>query len=199
MIELRRRIFKLKAQDGYVQDGLIFHLDGKEKTETTWTDLIGGVQFDISSCDKSDDYVNIKQPIIGSADVTIKPLTIELVINNHIKISNGTRLIDSNGIGMYLDYDYCYYKRIKGDAKSLIYNVGIHIYSTISSFYMNNMTMYANKGGSVSVPSADKGLRIGVGIRNTDIYSIRCYNRELSAEEILQNQNYDNERFELGL
>lgn len=48
--------------DGYVQDGLVFHLDGintGSDTANKWIDLIGGTSFDlIGNCTKAANFVN---------------------------------------------------------------------------------------------------------------------------------------------
>lgn len=41
----------------YIQDGLVFHLDGIERGESGWTDLIGGKKFTLYNCTLNDDNV----------------------------------------------------------------------------------------------------------------------------------------------
>lgn len=203
MIELRRRIFKLTAQDGYVQDGLIFHLDGKEKTETTWTDLIGGVQFDISNCDMSDNYVRVNQVIDGNKDFESKVLTYEICAYITKAVPNDSSIINSAGAAVYIHYGYTYSRQISAQRMNLFANTGNHILSWNNSNSVDNFSVVNNFGISGQKPPASTGIMKLGGLTSCsydmNIFSIRLYNRELTYEEILQNQQYDNERFELGL
>ena len=38
---------KTHSDDNYIQNGLVFHLDGADATETEWVDRIGGAVFEL--------------------------------------------------------------------------------------------------------------------------------------------------------
>ena len=44
----------------YIQDGLVFQLDGIERGDSGWTDLIGGKKFTLYNCTLNDNNVEFK-------------------------------------------------------------------------------------------------------------------------------------------
>lgn len=203
MIELRRRIFKSVSKESYVQDGLIFHLDGKEKTETIWTDLVAGIEFDISNCDMSDNYVRVNKVINGNKDFGSKAFTYEICAYITKAVPNGSDIINSEGAAVYVNWGYTYSRQVAAQKINIFANTGNHILSWNGSNSVDNFLIVNKFTNSGTKPPTSTGIMKLGGLTSCsydmNIFSIRLYNRELTYEEILQNQQYDNERFELGL
>lgn len=198
----------------YVQDGLVLHMDGKSgKTgSTSWASVVGNIVFtnngatfnaDHIAFDGVDDYLSntsYSTPISGTG-------TIEVVLDNET-FGEALSLVfmarTRSGIGFGITA-----------AKYILYSCGAtarpRAVATLAkaSFSISNDGKYQN-GQALSTSGTDYwGGQVSgtnfIGKRNTGgyfkgkIYSIRIYNRQLSAEEVLQNLSVDNIRFNLGL
>lgn len=197
----------------YVQDGLVLHLDGKQKGNTAdaWTSLVGNVVFTNNGAtfnydnvyfDGVNDYLSntsFSPPTSGTG-------TIEVVIDNE---SFGQSLVvvfmgkTSGGLGFGMN------------ASKLV------IWSCASTSRQRPTATLAKASFSMSSPNKAQngvGMTINgsdylgnrnstnwIGRRNTGnyfkgkIYSIRIYNRQLDSTEIRKNLSVDNIRFNLGL
>ena len=212
----------------YVENGLVFHLDGINKgtNEGKWTDLAGGVQW---------------------TNYNATPLA------NGWEFSNGAYMLDDGTLPAYNFYDVTYEMCINSNTsnKNYFIFVGtdasicasfIQKYYSHSWFTIKGLTEKPNRGTLVSnlingtgnfiisisgetdgsgvwngsiqsfdnlAYSASGTAVIGKRIPTTSsgeefpftgtIHSIRIYNRILSTNEMLQNQKIDNIRFEMGL
>lgn len=67
--------------------------------------------------------------------------------------------------------------------------------STAGAYQMDYQSNYARIGSR----RRSSGIGTGQDLFKGKVYSIRIYNRKLSAAEMLHNQQVDNERFNLGL
>ena len=203
--------------EGYVQYGLIFHLDGINKgVGSDWTDLIGGVQFTSSGATSMQDsyyfssssYLNkFNGWDTGSDDFTVE-------VCYYYTGSNSIYSVFGFGGGASSKYPLFY----KG-GNYITWIQGGYLYDC-SSFQTNskytvslNNTRGLVNGNSISILSSTDYWSTGSEMRigklagggaanypfNGYIYSIRIYNRRLSQAEQLQNQQMDNQRFNLGL
>ena len=197
----------------YVQDGLVLHLDGKQKGNTAdaWTSLVGSAVFtnhgatfnaDNVEFDGTDDYLNnttFSSPLSGAG-------TIEVVLDDE---TFGTKLSlvfmskTKGGLGFG-----------KNASKHTLWSCGsasrAKPVATLAkaSFSVSNVRKYQN-GVSMTTSGSDywgnQNTTNWIGRRNTGnyfkgkIYSIRIYNKQLTEAEVMQNLSVDNLRFNLGL
>lgn len=208
----------------YVQNGLIFHLDGIDKGQgSDWTDLVGGIQFTAygSECYSTSNswyFPGNNYNYLISVDNAwgnfggSSNYTVEICYYNQSQ-SNAKSFIFRCGGGTNYPLYYCEGNIITWLQSGYIYaNAGV----TTNSKYtvsINNDQGFVNKiliNKSQDTDFWDTGqnsIRIGSasggGAANNsmlgDIYSIRIYNRKLTREEQLQNMTVDNIRFNLGL
>lgn len=208
----RRRVYGSKKEDTYIQDGLIFWLDGIDKGNdpTAWTDLIGGYTFPYSegAVIESNGVVNMySQSVQQAFDAPASTCTVEGVSNycsnswgillyggkyNDVILVNGGGIITTGNVNTVGCRVFRTNLRTTTTVSChndfLMLNGNIHTYTEVSNWgqYFNNKFVIG--GRSVN------------GYKNTSkIYSIRIYNRQLTEEEMLHNQRIDNVRFNLGL
>lgn len=223
----RRRLLMGQGGDGgslsdYVQDGLVVLLDGIKKggTPDAWTNLIddasNGYIFLNSgavSIDNGWEFDGSNQLTCRTANVRYgcKSSTIEFVAD--VKNAQGERSVvfkgagigstlptigegSSEAIGFYKTNDMLvgvYGSHIKGYKNTT--RKGTWSCSGIVGIE-NGVAMV---GGINDGFTGDYNMfRICEGVTGT-IHSIRIYSRQLSVEEVLQNQKVDNIRFNLGL
>lgn len=223
----RRRLMMHRAETnpyddfGYIKKGKTFHLDGimKGNVADVWTDLVGGITFPIvSGVTFEDNHVHILNTasiFAGSSSVRIpyETYTLEFVgkdsymsvayrVMFHGGTSNSIIIADSrNAVAPALVWTS------PNKSKTLLNATlnTVHIYSICNGLaYMDGVPAeYSDVPDNVNVGAsvATLGSRGGSSPYKTtcDIYSVRVYNRKLSAEEMLYNQRIDNERFNLGL
>lgn len=208
----------------YVQNGLIFHLDGIDKGQgSDWTDLVGGIQFTANgsgcySTSNSWHFPGDNNNYLVSANNAwgnfggSSNYTVEVCYYNQSQ-SNVKSFIFRCGRGTNYPVYYCEGNRITWSQYEYIYeNAGITTNSkyTVSinddQGFVNKVLI--NKSQNTDYWDAvDDYIRIGGAVQggaarnpmNGDIYSIRIYNRKLSQAEQLQNQIIDDQRFNLGL
>lgn len=209
--ELLRRRFGGKKDDGYIKDGLIFHLDGIDKgtTDTTkWVDLVGGIVFTEANGNDchGDNCIIINNTNYLLADRQLSyprdSYTVEGVVDNR-RGWGGILVGNPNTAYLLFNADayVCFDNLVK--AKLTTVEVSNHtISANASSILVNGESKTLTGGGWNSQTGVAR-----VGCLNLDgqyklggsIYAIRVYNRLLTADEMLHNQRVDNERFELGL
>ena len=214
-LELRRREMMQASEDGYIQDGLIFHLDGIKRgtiEPTKWIDLVGGVEF--SGADGWGDNYRIcslatTMETTNMSEPNIRNCTVEFVFytdsnaGNHLlwrsRLKNGENTPNPS-VGKY-GGNYLL-------TNSLAYRRTIPV--TTMPLSTNHCISYdANKaivdGVVVSMGvvdyyyGSDDGVTTTIARLSGKLYAIRFYNRLLTEDEILHNQRIDNERFKLGL
>lgn len=199
----------------YVQDGLVFHLDGIKKLDSDgkWHSLVGNFVFtnygatfnsDHVWFDGEDDYLvrtttsNIQSSSSGTIEVVYdSPVQafgsiMRTSANGQVcygSYSSGTKVIWTTGNPMRAVYTN---PPIKGTV-SLCIAQGIANGQAMGKSGTNYFTRISGgvfigrNGASGTSPFSGK------------IYSIRMYNRNLTVEEVLQNQSVDNIRFNLNL
>lgn len=203
MSNYRRNLLVNDKLSSYIADGLAFQLCGEDATGSNWIDRIGKNNFTLYNCMIGDKCVTFNGSssygVCVGKDYPYNTSTIEVVLSstdlfnveiifmgkaNSISAGtyNNTYVISNN-------HNLSTRWRInKSDSNtktiSLNYSIGFE-----------NKNRLVN-GGSEYWSGGDTNMYIGT--RNStatffkgNIYQIRIYNRLLSAEEILYNQNID--------
>ena len=197
-------------ENSYVQDDLIFQLDGIAKGNSadtsTWVDLKGGLVFTQEGVVESlangwhfdgTCYLTCSTLLSGSSDYTV-----EVCMSNYIEWHNGT----------WRD-GYPYFYNINKNLYFLQRNVPMRVDNiqtvvgspftaslNLDTCYINKI-LYTGRGGSNFFSDPD---RFDIGhYRNTystgTIYAIRIYSRRLTSEEQLHNQDIDIARFNISI
>lgn len=213
MITLNRRRVMGQEEDTYIQDGLIFWLDGIDKGNdpTAWTDLINGLSFPYNNGQetRSDSvYFNGNSGLTCVASSPSYPYNscqVEVVVNN---IPNRTMIVipskeqsQNIAFGFYDDRVVgCVGQSSNFPAFANVSSVGKMSYSLNKNYcYCNNVTL----NFSTNDYWIANGNVFNVGCRGNDykyignIYSIRIYNRLLTVEERIYNYNIDKQRFNI--
>ena len=200
-----------KTMEGYIADGLILDMDGilKGDTPDTWTSLVGGHAFVASGgVTFADDHLEFD----GTDDrldnetystVAYNVGTIEFVADNERTGSLGTVFVPNTGLAAFLNNNTL---RIRsGNASGRRYD-GLPAIGSISATqahcYANGVEITTTSTGYYS---NGHGSHIGARYNNSyggyfkgKIYSIRIYNRQLSAAEVEINRQVDIARFGIG-
>ena len=208
----------------YVQNGLIFHLDGIDKGQgSDWTDLIGGIQFTVngSGCYSTSNswyFPGNNSNYLISADNAwgnfggSSNYTVEVCYYNQSQ-NNGKSFVFRCGKDTNYPLYYCEGNRITWLQYGYTYeDAGVTTNSKYTVSINNdqgfvNKTLINKSSSTDYWDTIDDYMRIGGAASggaanspmNGDIYSIRIYNRKLTREEQLQNMSVDNIRFNLGL
>lgn len=217
----RRRVMG-KKDNGYIQDGLIFWLDGINKGDDPlcWTDLKQGVTFDyVNGVTPLSNRVNFAQGhAVCYADdsylsffntLNAIDCTFEICLNNSANLTSYISFYV--GIVSRLTFGFLYNNLLYGTNMSdrdyqAINNKG-HLSFSINT---SDAKSYENGALMTKVPgtfwSVYEGNKISIGSRGSnanyifygDIFSIRIYNRLLSEAEAMNNYNVDKKRFNLN-
>ena len=222
MIESRRQMMHANIGAGgnindYIQDGLIFMLDGIDKgtDDGNWIDLIGGMLFTNYGAVKTDSgfVFNGAEYMLGQSGVVYDSsiYTIEICMNPYIK---GNWVLCTPSVnGYYEGFSVCisgnriFYRKENSECYSYEAKGNVTISMNTSTCFCNfikqskglkdifsdrNVWVLGGRSG-YPTPTTPRSLF------NGEIYAVRIYNRTLNAEEMLNNQLIDNERFKLGL
>lgn len=211
---LRRRVARMDSgptEKSYIQDGLVFQLDGINKGNNVgyWTDLVGDVKFAFNSgsiVNANNVYFDGTNYITSSSinirvahgscsiDVVCSPATAGIVfMPRQADITfgfNNNRIILIASTSQKTAYSYS--------------NDNPSCFSCKSNACIQNGTARSSNGTGI-FGGYDNYWHIG-GRNNANkflytgnVFAIRIYNRQLSEEEMLFNQRIDNIRFNLGL
>lgn len=196
----------------YVQDGLVMHLDGKQKGNTSgrWESLVGTTYFTLNthSTEESDcvlmdgsGYLTATNPYT----TTYSTGTIEVCAENY---SSGSAaiLFGPSGRLVFIIAGSGYTFGLSNSNNQ--WNITKQSLFTVSANavrFMLNGVVGGTKGSNGWAPQSS-GITMGGRTAGTNhyyanarIYSIRVYSRQLSEAEMLQNAKVDNARFNLGL
>lgn len=194
----------------YVQSGLVMHLDGIDKGQTSgrWESLVGSTYYTLTSASTSE--------------------TKSVLMNGEgcITATNGTNTSSAGTIEVCAHYFTSGSGIIIHGAATnrLCFTVASNGYSFFNSGASNTWgvtkvplftcsmngsrcmingitggTLITNTWGNVSDTIGGRGSGTNRYYANVRIYSIRKYNRVLTEQEMLHNQRIDNKRFGLGL
>lgn len=203
---------------GYIKDGKIFHLDGIDVGDTVneWTDLVNGYVYSKDGATRLTNGWSLNTTTMKCPQYDFLPAnanqTIEVVLKptsssgsqpiwmqqgNNTFTNNSILFFYNNGQITFLQRNKTYAIKFTENAYHCIsLNLdrglvnGVAKSPQTKTDYWNNSTNYSCIGTRNGVTSSHY---------NGSIYSIRVYNRKLSAAEMLHNQQVDNERFNLGL
>lgn len=228
MSDLRRRFLMIDSgggqqydADSYIQEGLVFQLDGLEKGSNTgyWTDRKGGIKFELSStyADVLTNAVHMKGAGIIRGDGVITPTfdavdgTIEVVCT----YQSGRKVVFVEAQAPNLSFGWNNNAvRIYGMATGTSqlpawsgYGTGALVYSLTGTHAVSNITNNLTSGSNAGWSNSQGAGYIELGGRSYnssdnytgDIYAIRVYNTKLSVAEMQFNQRIDNVRFNLGI
>lgn len=197
----------------YIQDGLVFQLDGIHKgpTADAWTDLVGGKVFTNTGCTPLVNGWQITNTTstynsLRNTDTLTLPqasYTIEVCYNS--TKTTGLMFIpkDANNISLGL-VAQTRFIWTTGTTNELSISsgtlAGLHTVSANASRGLLDGVTQLTKSGS---NSWSRGTYNGIGARSTNatysfngtIYAIRIYNRQLSYDEMTHNQKEDIRRF----
>ena len=202
------KVIPIPSADAYVQDGLVFQLDGIDKgnVEGAWVDRKAGKQFTLNNCIVNSDNIQFNgtdskavynQLLDFGTTTTVEVVfTREKVFGTIISSGDKIQLIalqENDG------YKYRYFSGNQVTGMVFPDPTTIHTLSiptsgrpildqiaqpkTFKDFYTVSDTNTYVGGG----PSYSKGK----------IYSIRIYNRNLTSAEMMKNQMIDIERFNI--
>lgn len=209
---LRRRVAASKStpiERSYIQDGLIFQLDGSQEiVSNSWTDLIGGVVFTANGFTKG----TYGYSIVGKGAKTTSDLsfpydtsTLEIVcVSPPRSIGKQVFYCGKQNMISFQFYQGTVITKIPS-GKKYPYTTDSKMRSFSNSkngFYINSSPITSTGTDSISISGA--GTSIGAKYNGSEVYGleiacIRIYNRVLSQSEVLFNVKIDNERFNLGL
>ena len=198
----------------YIKDGLIFLLDGIDKgaSDGTWVDLVGGNVFTIREGDSVvsiyDGFEFDNGVMLGTKKCEVSgDCTVEFVIEPSSLIGvvfQGVRVSLNGGIVVLLQDGM-----FRGQKQRYIFvNANKCTFSIHENFGYENKVELVKKSGTDYWNSLYENAVVGAQVFNNNtlrfpfkgiIHCIRVYDRNLTADEMLFNQQIDNERFNLGL
>ena len=201
---------------GYIQDGLVFRLDGIDKgaTDGTWVDLVDGVVFTNYSATSLDDgwafdgsttYLtsSASNNFLGqnedfTVEVCIVPARIvgkEPVFVFSQSVNNGVLFFISGSAVTFLQKRNTYpITRVAGSPLCVSLNLTLGMINGVNKSKNSGTDFWENNAPYI-------GRRVGGngGYFQGKIHAIRIYNKRLTEAEMLNNQRLDNTRFNLGL
>lgn len=207
-------------QQGYITNGLAFHLDGLERGGVAghWIDKVGNVDFTLTNCTENADNVQFSTSLHSTAaaasigNFQSNVCTIEAVLERDntkagifttptnggicLVIHQANNQIGFNATGRTL-YRYNYTSSTHTGKQILSVNDDAALCNGVALTRNSTNTVFVNS--TVPTVGSFTGSYGDLWWFNGKIYAIRIYNRKLTQEEMLQNQQVDNERFNLGL
>lgn len=196
----------------YIKDGLIFLLDGIDKgaSDGTWVDLVGENVFTIREGDSvtslSDGFEFDGGIMLGTKVCSVSgDCTVEFVIEPASLsgiVFQGVKGTADGGILVLLQSGF-----FRGRKQAYTFVMASKCtFSIHENFGYENMTALAKKTGTDFWNSlygyAQVGAQLSTNLRfpfKGIIHCIRVYDRNLTVDEMLFNQQIDNVRFNLGL
>lgn len=196
------------AQDcGYVENGLVFALDGILKGDDTdnWVDLVGGLKFPFEHCVKGENCITFDGS--GSMSTTTSKsfpqnsCTIEIVCDKPSTAGFVFQGANNGDVCAYLGTSYFEWGtataaayRAKSTDKMFAANADRCVINDRNIVSATTDTWNGGQG-KIYIGGWNNSGRLFVG----NIYAIRIYNRKLSRAEISSNQAIDNQRFGLNI
>ena len=217
---------KILPANSYIQDGLIFQLDGFEKgsVNNAWVDLVGGYVFEfVSGMSSKNNCVEFtsNRTEIFSTDGTIQCMrnsaTIEVVHKNNGGITQaftftggvsgslafGCEYNSSGQLTRVVQSTTWYPSNTRAPSQTILAS-DVNTISITDTTSMFNGVIGGNGSGWVNSPITEQKIIVGSNTTGSrlfvgELYAVRVYNRNLSTDEMLFNQQVDNSRFNLGL
>lgn len=206
----------------YIQDGLVFHLDGysKDTDAQQWTDLIGGHTFTNHNAVAGPNYwyFGNTRATVATAYMTCSDTLGFLSTNCTIEVCYESEDYEnyyalfiqktSNGIIYGTNGKGSQYIISVGTNQQTLPNTnvpGTYTCSFNTNFGVKNLTKVNTTGTPNRFGTVPSTNAIGYTPGATEwafrgkIYSIRIYNRKLDVAEMMHNQKYDIVRFGLSI
>ena len=202
------KVIPIPSADAYVQDGLVFQLDGIDKgnVEGAWVDRKAGRQFTLNNC------------IVNSDNIQFNGKDSEAVYNQLLDFGTTTTLevvftrekvfgtIISSGdkiqlIALQLNSGY-QHEFFAGNQKTgMVFpdTTTIHTLSIPTSErpILDQIAQPKTSKDFYSISDTNTYVGGGPSYSKGKIYSIRIYNRNLTSAEMMKNQMIDIERFNI--
>jgi len=201
---------------GYIKNGKIFHLDGIDIGEVanSWVDIVNNVVYANVSATRLTDGWSFSSSKMTSApnyfpassnytvETVIKPTsTAKQVIWTNVANSAGGAntpclLVSGDGRFAFLQNNAAYNLSITtGNAYCISLNTSVGLINGEDAEKSGTNYDLNNTSATAFIGTRNNGKLYYKG----SIHSIRVYNRKLSISEMLNNQQVDNQRFNLGL
>ena len=215
--------------DAYIQDGLVFQLDGIDKgnVEGAWVDRKAGRQFTLNNCIVNSDNIEFNgtdSEAIDNDNHTLPTVPEEYTIEVVLYYGGGSILTQCNASST----SYGSPMMVASSSTINYFTIGRNLYavealpknkymclqsrsSTLSRAQVNyNGNVLAQRGGSIISNTFYNNGRPSVGCVWTShtskarhllgkVYSIRLYNRVLTEEELYNNMVVDYMRFKIPI
>lgn len=205
------KVIPIPSADAYVQDGLVFQLDGIDKgnVEGAWVDRKAGRQFTLNNC------------IVNSDNIEFNGTDSEAIYNQLLDIGTTTTLevvfikektsatIISSGDKVQLialhtidGYNYRFFSGNQVTGQPFPDPTAIHTLSIPTSGrpildQIAQPKTYRDFDSESESDTTHTYVGGGPSYLKGKIYSIRIYNRNLTQAEMLKNQMIDIERFNI--
>ena len=198
----------IPSADAYVQDGLVFQLDGIDKgnVEGAWVDRKAGKQFTLNNCIVNSDNIQfngtdskaVYNQLLNFGTTT----TVEVVF---IKEKNPGTIISSGDkvqlIALYTTsgQKYRFFSGNQVTGQTFPDPTAIHTLSIPTSGrpILDQIAQPKTYKNFISKSSTNTYVGGHTSYLKGKIYSIRIYNRNLTSAEMLKNQMIDIERFNI--
>lgn len=207
---LRRRMAGGKKSDEYIQDGLVFHLDGADATTSEWVDKVRSMKFTMHNVrlDDKGGVIFSKDNSYGHNSSTYafkyNTCTIEVVCTT---TNDGSyQAVIASTLNETICFGQYNYRVFTGNGiQQNNWDCGLGGLHTFSSyagkFYKDkveitgkiNDSFGAGSGGTYLGMKSNSGNYPYAGT----VYQIRIYNRKLTEEEILYNQSIDIKKYNI--
>ena len=200
----------IPSADAYVQDGLVFQLDGIDKgnVEGAWVDRKAGKQFTLNNCIVNSDNIQFNgtdsKAVYNQLLDFGKTTTVEVVFTREkvfgTIISSGTK-VELMALQLNSGYKYRYFSGNQVTGMVFPDTTTIHTLSIPTSGrpILDQIAQPKTSKDFYSESDTDTNTYVGGGpsYSKGKIYSIRIYNRNLTQAEMLKNQMIDIERFNI--
>ena len=205
------KVIPIPSADAYVQDGLVFQLDGIDKgnVEGAWVDRKAGRQFTLNNCIVNSDNIEFNGTDSEAVHNQLLDLgtttTLEVVF---IKEKTSATIISSGGkvqlIALHTTsgYNYRFFSGNQITGQPFPDPTAIHTLSIPTSGrpildQIAQPKTYKNFDSESESDTTHTYVGGGPSYLKGKIYSIRIYNRNLTQAEMLKNQMIDIERFNI--
>ena len=204
------KVIPIPSADAYVQDGLVFQLDGIDKgnVEGAWVDRKAGRQFTLNNCIVNSDNIEfngtdskaVYNQLLDFGTTT----TVEVVFTREkvfgTIISSGDK-IELMALRETTGYKYRYFSGNQVTGIPFPDPTTIHTLSIPTSGrpILDQIAQAKTYKYFFTESDTDTNTYVGGGPSHSigKIYSIRIYNRNLTQAEMLKNQMIDIERFNI--
>ena len=205
------KVIPIPSADAYVQDGLVFQLDGIDKgnVEGAWVDRKAGRQFTLNNCIVNSDNIEFNGTDSSAVYNQLLDLgtttTLEVVF---IKEKTSATIISSGDkvqlIALHTTsgYNYRFFSGNQITGKPFPDPTAIHTLSIPTSGrpildQIAQPKTYKDFDSESESDTTHTYVGGGPSYLKGKIYSIRIYNRNLTQAEMLKNQMIDIERFNI--